>query len=193
MTALLRRGRVAAAILLVVVAALVSVGPASSSARTAVTLRASPDVFAARSPAVSAALSQTWGWPVSPPHQLQRPFEAPSTPFAAGHRGIDVTATQGEPVLAAADGVVSFAGVVVDRPVVSVRHGDGLVSSVEPVLAAVSAGAEVHSGEAIGVVASGGHCDGRCVHFGVRLYGEYVNPLALLGTLERAVLLPLGR
>lgn len=137
--------------------------------------------------------ARSWGWPVSPPHQLIRPFEAPATAYAAGHRGIDVASEPGAPVLAAADGVVSFSGVVVDRPVLSVRHVGGLVSSVEPVTASVVSGDEVAAGQTVGVVASGGHCDRRCVHVGVRLYGEYVNPLALVASIERAVLLPLGR
>ena len=134
-----------------------------------------------------------WEWPVAPPRQLLRPFVAPPTPYAAGHRGIDVAASPGSTVFAAADGVVSFAGVVVDRPVLSIRHAGGFVSSIEPVAAGVAAGDAVGAGQAVGVVASGGHCDARCVHFGVRLHGEYVNPLGLLATIERAVLLPLGR
>lgn len=175
-----RRSRVTAAILIAAVAAIVLGGPAPAAGRAGSPVRASTEV-------------PPWGWPVAPPHQLLRGFEAPPTPYAAGHRGIDVTATAGGAVLAAADGIVGFAGMVVDRPVLSVRHGDGLVSSIEPVAATVQAGAEVRMGDTIGVVASGGHCGGRCVHFGVRLYGEYVNPMALLSALERAVLLPLGR
>lgn len=134
-----------------------------------------------------------WEWPVAPPRHLLRPFEAPPTPYSAGHRGIDVAAQRGGAVSAAADGVVSFAGVVVDRPLLSLRHADGFVSSIEPVIAGVAAGDTVSAGQIVGVVASGGHCDDRCVHFGVRLHGEYVNPLALLARIERAVLLPLGR
>lgn len=144
-------------------------------------------------PAADGPVGASWQWPVAPPHALLAPFEAPPTPYAAGHRGIDIAAAPGSVVLATADGTVSFAGVVVDRPVLSVQHGDGLVSSVEPVVAGVSAGDAVRAGQAVGVVASGAHCDGRCIHLGVRLHGEYVNPLALLGTLDRAVLLPLGR
>lgn len=134
-----------------------------------------------------------WGWPTGPPHQLLRPFEAPLTRYSAGHRGIDVAAVAGAPVFAASDGVVSFSGTVVDRPVLSVKHDGGLVSSIEPVAATVAAGDVVRAGDIVGAVASGGHCDGRCVHFGVRLHGEYVNPLALLAAVQRAVLLPLGR
>ncbi len=141
----------------------------------------------------ASAPAPRWEWPVAHPRPLTRPFEAPPTRYAAGHRGIDIAAVPGGTVSAPADGIVSFAGVVVDRPVVSIRHADGLVSSIEPVTAEVSAGDAVRSAQVIGVVASGGHCDLRCVHFGVRLHGEYVNPLALLATIERAVLLPLGR
>ena len=157
-------------------------GPAPAAASGAATVAAAVE-----------GIAPAWDWPVAPPHRLLRPFEAPPTPYAAGHRGIDVAATPGAPVLASADGVVSFAGVVVDRPVLSVRHSDGLVSSIEPVTAGVSAGDAVTTGQTVGAVAFGGHCDGRCVHFGVRLYGEYLNPLVLLAAIERAVLLPLGR
>jgi murein DD-endopeptidase MepM/ murein hydrolase activator NlpD len=180
MTVALLLGRVGAAAV-VVVAVIVLCGPAPSAARTtSVEERAMAD-------------SPAWVWPVPPPQQVQRPFEAPSTPYAAGHRGIDATARPGVVAFAAADGVVSFAGVVVDRPVLSVRHTGGLVSSIEPVAATVTAGDAVRAGDPVGVVASGGHCTDRCVHFGVRLHGEYVNPTALLAALERAVLLPLGR
>jgi murein DD-endopeptidase MepM/ murein hydrolase activator NlpD len=170
--------RIGAAVL--VVATIVLCGPAPSAARTT-----SVDIAAV-------ADSPAWVWPVPPPQQVQRPFEAPPTPYAAGHRGIDVTASKGGAVVAVANGVVSFAGVVVDRPVLSVRHAGGLVSSIEPVAATVDSGDVVLAGDPVGVVASGGHCTGRCVHFGVRLHGEYVNPIALLAALERAVLLPLG-
>ncbi|MET1051962.1 MAG: M23 family metallopeptidase [Mycetocola sp.] len=163
----------------VLVPALVVFGPAPAAA--------DPGHEDAAAPAFS------WDWPVAPPRPVLRPFVAPPTRYAAGHRGIDIGADPGDPVVAAAGGVVSFAGLVIDRPVISVRHPDGLVSSIEPVDAGVTAGDSVEAGEPIGTVAAGGHCDGRCVHVGVRLYGEYVNPLALLAEIDRAVLLPLGR
>jgi hypothetical protein len=43
----------------------------------------------------------------------------------------------------------------------------------------------------VGTVATGGHCEGSCIHFGVRLHGEYVSPLLYLAGVPRAVLLPL--
>ncbi|OOB90481.1 hypothetical protein B0T42_11265 [Rathayibacter sp. VKM Ac-2630] len=131
-----------------------------------------------------------WASPV-PGFTVVEPWRAPEHRYAAGHRGIDLEATAGAPVLAVTGGTVSFAGRVVDRGVVSIEHADGLVSSVEPVEATVSAGAVVAPGDVIGTVGGGGHCDGRCVHLGVREDGEYVSPMRYFGGIPRAVLLPL--
>jgi len=137
------------------------------------------------------ALTRTdWRWPTDPPRRIAAPFVAPPSPYAAGHRGIDIEVSSGAAVYAMAPGAVSFAGVVVDRPLVSIDHGGGLVSSIEPVEPVVAEGAPVTAGQLIGRVSSGGHCVG-CIHVGVRLYGAYVNPLGLLGEIQRAVLLPL--
>jgi len=132
-----------------------------------------------------------WQWPVGGPQGLQRAFDAPLSRYGTGHRGIDLVASPGAPVRAPADGVVSFSGVVVDRPVLSLQHGEDLVSSFEPVAATVSVGDRVAAGQVIGVVASGAHCAQRCVHFGVRRHGQYISPILFLGGLARAVLLPL--
>ncbi len=130
----------------------------------------------------------SWAWPVAPPHEIVRPYVAPATPYGSGHRGIDVRAPGGT-VFAPAAGVVHFAGVVVDRPVLSIRHPGGLISSYEPVTSTLTAGTGVRRGEQIGSVVPG-HCASPCLHFGVRLDGEYVNPLRLLGGLPFSVLLP---
>ena len=132
-----------------------------------------------------------WRWPVPAPIRVVAPFRAPATPYAAGHRGIDLAAEGGALVVAPADGVVGFAGPVVDRGVIAIDHGDGVVSAIEPVEAVVAAGTSVRAGEVVGRVASGGHCSSECVHFGVRSDGEYVSPFLFLGGLPRAVLLPL--
>ncbi|MGO4782596.1 M23 family metallopeptidase [Cryobacterium sp. W22_MBD10_FK3] len=137
------------------------------------------------------AVQSAWSWPVGPPRDLVRPFEAPASRYGAGHRGIDLVAAEGHPVRSPADGVVTFVGTVVDRPVLSIQHGNDLVSSFEPVTATVSEGERVRAGQVIGIVAAGAHCTGRCVHFGVRRHGQYVSPTLFLGGLARAVLLPL--
>jgi murein DD-endopeptidase MepM/ murein hydrolase activator NlpD len=142
-------------------------------------------------PATAREDAPQWLWPVAPPIVVEEPFRAPPTPYAAGHRGIDVAAEPGATVVAPAAGVVSFAGPVAGRGVVAIDHGDGVVSAIEPVQAVVAAGTTVVSGDVIGTVASGGHCDAVCVHFGVRVDGEYVSPFLFLGGLPRAVLLPM--
>ncbi len=133
-----------------------------------------------------------WNWPLGPPVRVLRDFDAPRTRYSAGHRGIDLTAAPGSVVLAVDDGVVSFAGTVVDRGVISIDHGGGLVSSVEPVTASVAAGATVSRGQRIGMTSAGGHCGDACLHLGARQDGRYLSPLALIVGIPRAVLLPLG-
>ena len=141
---------------------------------------------AGRSPD-AAARAPDWEWPTSGDHAVLRPFVAPPTPYGAGHRGVDLLSAG--TALAPADGVVHFAGTVVDRPVLSIRHADGLLSSYEPVSTELRRGDAVARGQPVGTVEEG-HCARLCVHFGVRLDGEYLNPLLLLGEVPRSVLLP---
>ncbi len=141
---------------------------------------------------VATAAADGWRWPLPEPHRMIAPFVAPVSPYAAGHRGIDLAAQSGETVLAPHDGVVSFVGVVVDRPVLSITQADDVITTVEPVQALVAVGDRVLAGRQIGTVAAGGHCPPSCLHFGVRLHGRYVSPLLYLGGLQRAILLPTG-
>lgn len=76
-------------------------------------------------PAVAHASS--WVWPVRGP--VIRAFEPPSTPFGAGHRGIDVAVPVETIVRAAAPGVVTFAGAVSGHLFVTVDHGGGIAST----------------------------------------------------------------
>lgn len=128
-----------------------------------------------------------WAWPVDPP-RVVRAYAAPAHAYGPGHRGIDLAASA--LVRAPADGVVAFSGRVVDRGVVTIDHGDGLVTTLEPVEDAPPVGSVVARGDAVGVVRGGGHTAEGAVHFGVRRHGEYINPALLLGGVPRAVLLP---
>lgn len=114
----------------------------------------------------------------------------PERPWDRGHRGVDLAAPPGTPVLAPADGTVTFSGRVVDRAVVTIAHADGLRSSVEPVTATAPVGAHVLRGQPVGVTTPGGHCDDRCLHWGVRRGEAYLDPLALLRPSVPSVLLP---
>ncbi|WP_336725664.1 M23 family metallopeptidase [Cellulosimicrobium cellulans] len=126
------------------------------------------------------------------------PFDPPLQSWLPGHRGVDLAATAGEPVLAPAPGVVTFAGPVAGRDVVVVTHDDGLRTSLEPVTGTVPRGTRVAPEDVVGTVqgSDGGavasHCAGACVHWGVRRGERYVDPLALLGERPPIVLLPLG-
>jgi murein DD-endopeptidase MepM/ murein hydrolase activator NlpD len=140
-------------------------------------------------PHAAAGTTPRWAWPVELPHTIVWPFIAPPTPYGVGHRGIDIAATPDSVVLAPEDGVVFFVGVVVDRPVLSMTHAGGLVSSYEPLRSTLAVGSAVRRGDPIGTLIAG-HCAATCLHLGARLHGRYVSPIAYLGTIRRAVLLP---
>lgn len=131
-----------------------------------------------------------WRWPTSGPRSVTEPFRAPAHDYGPGHRGMDVSASPGTEVLAPAAGVVAFRGVVVDRPLLTIDHGGGHVSTWEPVTSDLSPGDSVAAGDPLGVVADGGHTVRGAVHVGVRLEGDYINPLPLFGSIPRAILLP---
>lgn len=134
-------------------------------------------------------LGAPWFWPLPAPHQVVRPYLAPATPYAAGHRGVDLAAADGDEVRAPDDGVVHFAGVIADRPVLSIEHTSGVLTSFEPLESSLVEGDAVRRGQVIGVVRPG-HCREPCLHFGARIAGEYVSPLIFLSGQPRAVLLP---
>jgi murein DD-endopeptidase MepM/ murein hydrolase activator NlpD len=125
-----------------------------------------------------------WTWPVEGP--VLRAFDAPENPFGSGHRGIDIAATIGTPVRAAAAGVVTFAGPVGGRLFVTVDHGAGLESTYSFLDAtSVRRGDAVADGHVIGRSGSG-HAGGDTphLHFGVKLDDAYVDPLDYLGPVE---------
>jgi murein DD-endopeptidase MepM/ murein hydrolase activator NlpD len=128
-----------------------------------------------------------WVWPVDAV-QVVRPFAAPVHRYATGHRGLDLGGA--DRVRSPAGGTVAFVGTVAGRPVITIDHGDGLVTTFEPVTTTLRAGDAVARGDPVGTVALGGHAAAGAVHFGVRWNGEYVNPLRLLGGVPRAILLP---
>jgi pimeloyl-ACP methyl ester carboxylesterase len=109
----------------------------------------------------------------------------------SGHRGVDLEAAHdGVRVTAPESGTVSFVGVVVDRPVITIDHGNGLRSSFEPVQSSLETGDAVAKGQAIGSLLAG-HCGAvACVHWGVRRGEDYLNPLEFVLDLRPSILLP---
>ncbi|MER7494043.1 peptidase M23 [Streptomyces pharetrae CZA14] len=124
-------------------------------------------------------------WPLPGRPAILRAWDPPPTPYARGHRGVDLAAQPSAPVLAVAAGRVTFAGRVAGRGVISVDlRGTGeppLRTTYEPVRASVRKGDEVAAGEVLGTVEpTGSHCPVTCVHWGLRRGGTYLDPLSLL-------------
>ena len=142
--------------------------------------RASGAVPAPTDVPAAAPATDPWVAPVDPVTVVV-PFDGPAQPWLAGHRGVDLSAPVGTPVAAPRAGTVTFAGVVVDRPVLTVRHDDGLRSSVEPVDALVAVGDRVAGGAVVGTVSGArSHCSPTCLHWGVREGETYLDPMLLL-------------
>ena len=112
-------------------------------------------------------------------------FGGRADPFGGGsqfHEGIDFEADVGDPVLAVADGVVSYSGVRSGYGnVVEVDHGNGYVtryahnSTLER-----QVGDLVRSGQEIAKAGSSGRSTGAHVHFEVWQDGAVVNPRKFL-------------
>jgi murein DD-endopeptidase MepM/ murein hydrolase activator NlpD len=129
---------------------------------------------------VPALPSGSWAWPVTGP--VIRGFDPPDSPYGAGHRGIDIAVTQGTPILAAESGAVTFAGTVGGDLFVTIDHGGQLSSTYSWISSMTVRKADVVSrGQPIGTTGSG-HPDSSLphLHFGVKLYGAYVDPLEYL-------------
>ncbi|HEY5820686.1 MAG TPA: peptidoglycan DD-metalloendopeptidase family protein [Propionibacteriaceae bacterium] len=124
-------------------------------------------------------LPATSGWPLAGTPRVTREFDPPLTRWGPGHRGVDLAARPGQSVLAASSGVVSFAGSVAGKGVVTIDHGGGLSTTYESIRPRVSVGAAVATGDVIGVIRGGTHC-GSCLHWGLRLGKTYLDPLTLV-------------
>lgn len=153
--------------------------------------------------AVSTSESVQWVPPVPEASEsdVLEPFVPPELPWSAAHRGIDIGAPQTE-IVAPAAGEITFEGVVVDRPVLTIRHPNGLLSSLEPVETDLEVGDTVSQGDVVAnLSAEIAHCDNQCVHWGVRKPDAwqigstardlYIDPAFLLGWTEPSVLWPL--
>ena len=134
-----------------------------------------------------------WVWPLaaggtqtSPPG----PRQHPTSGVWACHRGEDIAAQLGTPIMAAHAGVVSSAGwnnggygnfTLLD-------HGNGLTSSyAHQDSIAVAAGQSVSAGQVIGYVGSTGDSTGPHLHFEIRIDGVAYLPEGWFGGTAGAV------
>jgi hypothetical protein len=141
------------------------------------------------------AAAVPWTWPAT--GAIVRGFDPPDDPYGAGHRGIDIAAAVGSVAVAPDDGVVTFAGKVGGRLFLTIDHGGG-VSSTCSWLTSVLVRKNDHVRRGQPVATTGwGHPEMPMpqLHFGVRVNGTYVDPMAFLGPLSVAALIrlaPLG-
>lgn len=131
-------------------------------------------------PVDTARSGVVYDWPSGTEVEVVRDFAPPEVLWGAGHRGVDLALSPGDPVLAAAAGVVAFAGMVAGRPVISVDHADGVRTTYEPVEAMIARGDPVAVGQQIGILLDGHEPTGG-LHWGARIGDEYIDPLSLLG------------
>ena len=97
-----------------------------------------------------------------------------------GHRGIDIPAPSGTPILAAAGGTViksqwnnSYGNYV------AISHGNGLVTLYAHASAlCCSVGDVVSAGETVALIGTTGNSTGNHLHFEVQLNGSLMNPLS---------------
>jgi murein DD-endopeptidase MepM/ murein hydrolase activator NlpD len=131
--------------------------------------------------------SAKWVWPVR--GEVVTPYRYGTDPYAPGqHRGIDVAADAGAPVVAATSGEVRFAGTAgASGLTVSIRTADGRYDTSYLHLSSTSVreGDSVSAGQALGLVGTTGTRSATepHLHFGVREAGSrhaYRDPNDLL-------------
>lgn len=94
------------------------------------------------------------------------------------HKGLDIAASKGSPIIAPADGTVTYAarkGLMGNM--VSIKHGYGIVTRYGHLSKMLkNKGEKVERGEVIALVGSTGRSTGPHLHYEVRLNGVPVNP-----------------
>jgi murein DD-endopeptidase MepM/ murein hydrolase activator NlpD len=100
------------------------------------------------------------------------------------HNGLDITASRGTPVMAAAAGIVALArpDMFLTGQTVMIDHGHGLTSvyaHMSGIL--VKEGQPVAKGAPIGLVGATGRVTGAHLHWGVTWFATHVDPGLLVG------------
>jgi hypothetical protein len=101
----------------------------------------------------------------------------------APHSGMDIAAAQGTPVLAPADGVVSFAdpGLYLTGGTLLLDHGHGVSSNFLHLSRIdVRVGDSVRQGQVLGAVGATGRATGPHLHWGMNWFDVRIDPLLIL-------------
>lgn len=132
-----------------------------------------------------------WEWPLPGRPRVARPFDPPEERWLPGHRGVDLIGLTSSPVLAVADGTVTYSGSIAGVGIVSVTHADGIRSTYQPVTDRVEQGQVVRTGDRLGWLGVwGSHClIWSCLHLGaVSGKDHYLDPLLFLQPWELTLL-----
>lgn len=120
-------------------------------------------------------------WPCPASSRITSGFGSRSSPTegaSSNHKGIDIGASTGSDILAAAAGevVVSTYSYSAGNYVM-INHGGGVYTVyMHASKLLVSVGQKVSQGQVIAKVGSTGYSTGPHLHFGIRVNGTYVNP-----------------
>ncbi|MEN6466393.1 MAG: M23 family metallopeptidase [Syntrophaceae bacterium] len=118
-------------------------------------------------------------WPVK--GWVTSNFGRRESPFGNGndfHKGLDIAARVGNPIIAPADGIVTESVNRADMGnYVVLNHKNGISTCYAHMLrSAVHKGRNVKKGEVIGYVGNSGRSTGSHLHYSVMLNGIHVNP-----------------
>jgi len=96
----------------------------------------------------------------------------------AFHTGVDISTSYGTPVIAPADGIVTYAETLAGYGrLVMIEHGQGISTRYGHLANyTVAAGQSVHRGDIIGYVGMTGRATGPHLHYEVRIHDVPVNP-----------------
>ncbi len=120
------------------------------------------------------SIRPTGGW-------ISSTFGTRSSPFSGDlsqHKGLDIAADSGTPIIAPASGIVSYASFDEGYgKLISIDHGHGIVTRFGHCSQMyVKVGQQVRRGDIIGAVGTTGRSTGPHLHYEVRLGGVPVNP-----------------
>src|ERR1700756_2716861 len=122
-------------------------------------------------------------WPVE--GQVTGSFGERIDPFngeGAFHSGVDIGSSYGHPIVAPADGVVTFADFMGGYgKAIVINHGNGISTRYGHLSGyAVTSGQKVQRGDVIGYVGESGRSTGPHLHYEVRINDTPVNPYKYL-------------
>jgi murein DD-endopeptidase MepM/ murein hydrolase activator NlpD len=127
----------------------------------------------------SVLLSIPYLWPVL--GRISSGFGENRSSASAGarvHKGVDISATSGTPIVAPADGIVTFAGRESEYGrLVTIDHGNGFSTAyghLQEIL--IQAGEKIKKGQPLGTVGTSGNTTGPHLHYEVRIQGNPVDP-----------------